>query len=640
MPVRGLLLLLIGAVLLMEQRAALAAADVAYARELIERATELQLARRPEWHKLLHYVPNHVSPGFHSLVDSPDFFLAADGKRNPQAELEATLAAFFSAEEETADRQNPQCAFVARRAWLDAQLAFDSNRLPRRECRRYNEWHAALNPAGLTLVFPSAYINNPSSMYGHTLLRVDAKDQDERTRLLAYAVNFAANTNETNGLVFAVNGLLGGYVGNFSLLPYYLKVREYSDLESRDIWEYELNLAPEEVERVLMHAWELLPAYFQYFFFDENCSYHLLRLLQVARPEFDFAAPFRWWALPSDTVKGVASQPGLLKKAVYRPALATVLRHRLSLMSQQERGIARALSTRTIRVRDARSRGAPPEREAAVLEAAHDYVNYRRASGKQDVADPAGLARELLIGRSEVEAATQTPPIGQPPVRPDQGHGSSRVTVGAGRQARRDFIELSARATYHDVLDPDEGFVRGAQIEFFDFAARHYAGGSTRLERFTPVDIISLAPSDDFFQPWSWKIAGGWRRMLVRDGGEPMVAFLEGGAGRASTALHDGLFVYSLLDAGLRVHGQLADGYGLGAGGHIGALLDPAPRWRLHAYARTMKYMAGENDQPYALGLDQRVTLGRDLAARIDLSRSRQAGRSWNAATISVLHYF
>jgi hypothetical protein len=88
-------------------------------------------------------------------------------------------------------------------------------------------------------------------MYGHTLLRIDARDQDERTRLLAYAINFAADTDEKNGLVFAVKGLLGGYPGTFSVLPYYLKVREYGDLENRDLWEYELDLSPPEVDRVL-----------------------------------------------------------------------------------------------------------------------------------------------------------------------------------------------------------------------------------------------------------------------------------------------------------------------------------------------------------------------------------------------------
>lgn len=233
--------------LLQLQTPALGATDSEYLVELVAKSKELRLAERPEWRKLLHYVPNLILPGVHGLVDRPQFYNAPDGKNNPQAELEATLASFYSDIEESNKQQNPQCMFIARYAWLKQQLAFDPTRLPQRECKRYQKWHSTLDPSGLTLIFASAYLNNPSSMYGHPLVRVDAKDQDEHTRLLAYAITFAANTDETNGLAFAVNGLFGGYPGMFSILPYYIKVREYSDFENRDLWEYQLNFSPKKL---------------------------------------------------------------------------------------------------------------------------------------------------------------------------------------------------------------------------------------------------------------------------------------------------------------------------------------------------------------------------------------------------------
>ena len=214
----------------------LAVANDDYLSELTARSQALHLHERREWNRLLHYTKNLILPGVHGLADAPRFYLAADGKTNPQAELEATLASFFSGIQETDEVQNPQCQFIARFAWLDEQLHFDPARMPRQPCKRFHAWHDALNPGGVTLIFPAAYINNPSSMYGHTLLRIDGKDQNEKTRLLAYAINYAANTNETNGIAFAVNGLFGGYPGAFSIMPYYLKVREYNDLENRDIW--------------------------------------------------------------------------------------------------------------------------------------------------------------------------------------------------------------------------------------------------------------------------------------------------------------------------------------------------------------------------------------------------------------------
>src|SRR6266849_11074234 len=149
-----------------------------YLDELIARSRELGLHQRREWQRLLHYTPNLVRPGVQSLADARRFFLAPDGKINPQSELEATLASFFSDVQETQDIQNPQCAFIARYSWLDSRLAFDPARMPKQPCKRFNEWREALNPQGVTLVFPAAYINSPASMYGHTLLRIDAKDQD------------------------------------------------------------------------------------------------------------------------------------------------------------------------------------------------------------------------------------------------------------------------------------------------------------------------------------------------------------------------------------------------------------------------------------------------------------------------------
>src|SRR3989344_9103985 len=191
--------------------------DNAYLNELVEQAREKNLAQRAEWLNLLHYKSYVYWPGVRSLADDPAFFNAPDGKTDATAELEATLAVFFSTAEETDKAQNPQCRFIARYHWLKKELHFDPARLPERPCRRFYQWRASLDPHEITLVFPAAYLNNPASMYGHTLLRIDGKGQDEQTRLLAYAISYAAGTNETSGLGFAVRGLFGGYPGVFAI---------------------------------------------------------------------------------------------------------------------------------------------------------------------------------------------------------------------------------------------------------------------------------------------------------------------------------------------------------------------------------------------------------------------------------------
>src|SRR4030067_3486104 len=119
---------IITAALLLPQDSAFGAADEqllsrhredAYLAELIAKARQLRLADRPEWRKLVHYVPNLLSSNVHGMVDGPQFYNAVDGKYNPQSELEATLASFYSDIEESDKQQNPQCLFVAPSSLLE-----------------------------------------------------------------------------------------------------------------------------------------------------------------------------------------------------------------------------------------------------------------------------------------------------------------------------------------------------------------------------------------------------------------------------------------------------------------------------------------------------------------------------------------
>ncbi len=195
------------------------AANLPYLQNLVERAEHLNLAEQREWHILLHYQPS--GSGYISEVDDPKFFVAPHGKTNPPLELAATLKAFFAPSPKTqpqeVQNQHPQCAFIARYYWLKQQLNFDSKLLPPQSCLQFEKWLARLQPDGLSLIFPTAYLNNPSSMFGHTLLRIDQAHQDEQTRLLASALNYTAVTQEKNSFVFAIKGIFGGYPGLFSI---------------------------------------------------------------------------------------------------------------------------------------------------------------------------------------------------------------------------------------------------------------------------------------------------------------------------------------------------------------------------------------------------------------------------------------
>lgn len=619
-------------------------ADNAYLAELISSAQGLNLHERPEWRTLLHYQPRLRLLAPRSLADSASFFFSPDGATNSRSELIATLTAFFSsAVEETNQHQHPQCRFIARYHWLKKELNLDPARLPPQPCPRFEAWHRALDPRGVTLVFPAAYLNNPASMYGHTFLRIDQRGGS--SQLLGHAINYAADTNETSGLVFAVRGLTGGYAGNFSVSPYYAKVGEYNDLENRDIWEYELSFTEEETDRLLMHAWELGGVRFDYYFLDENCSYHLLALLDVARPGLQLTDQFPLWVIPGDTVQTIVAQPGLVRQVAYRPARSTQIQHRQSLLSPSWVQVARNLATPGTPLDNPQLTSLSADRQAQVLDLAFEYLEYRRLRGDVPNAQAGPQLHRLLVARSKIDVSDQpVPPT--PPLRPEHGHGSSLVSLGAGAEEGRGYQALRIRPAYHDLLDPEAGYLPGAQIEFMKIELRHdNTTDDVRIEQLTFANIVSLAPRDDLLKPMSWRLDAGAKRMEMRDGERTLLAHLDLGAGLTAKA-GGGAQGYLMGEGAMLASGTLAHNHALGAGASAGLLVDMTPLWRVHVQGRGLRYFSGERHDRFEASLDQRYTLTRDLALRFETSWSEiryeseeSTGRDRRRDMVSVALY-
>ena len=612
-----------------------AASDSAYLDELVAHARGAQLANTRAWRDLVHYERGRFGRGWKSLVVSPEFFLAPQGRENPQQELEATLASFFIDREETDQVQHPQCAFIARYHWLREQLDFDPARLAPQPCRRFEDWYATIDPAQVTMVFPAAYLNSPSSMFGHTLLRVDP--HGEGTRLNSYAINYAAQTTETNGLAFAVLGLTGGYPGNFSIVPYYSKVKEYSAIENRDIWEYELNLNQAELRRLLEHAWELGPVHFDYYFFDDNCSYMLLALLDVARPGMNLTDDFDLYAIPSDTVRAVLAEEEMLSRVNYRPSNQTEIAHRAQFLDAQEQDLAMALASGTVAPGDSQMQELPGTQRGRVLDVASRYVQYR--AGETSVELRRDRYIELLRARSRIAGGETTPPVAVPASRPDEGHGSGRLAVGGGRVAGHDFAELRFRPAYHDLMDPSAGYTPGAQINFLDTTVRYEADSeSWRLHRFDLVDVFSLTPRTRLFQPISWRAQAVLERLPLR-GREDELVFVARGGGGVSYRLGDAL-VFGLLQGSIIIDDDLDRHHAFGAGPLGGLLWEITPAWKLWLSTRVEGYQ-GQADMTYREHkLEQSLTVARNLALRFSYTREGVAEAMRNTGQVGVQWYF
>jgi hypothetical protein len=465
------------------------------------------LSKHNYWLQLGHYRTAILS-NWKSEVDSEEFFLNEQGKTDPYAELQATVEAFNGKGLTIQESNAIKCQFPARFKWLKSKV---DNNWDDIDCLKLTTWQSVIEPEGITLVFPTAFMNNPSSMFGHTLLRIDAKNQTRNKELVAFAVNFAAQPDaQDNAATYAFKGLVGQYPGHFSLMPYYKKVREYNDLESRDIWEYKLNLTADEVDLVLLHLWELQSVSFDYYFIDENCSYQLLALLQLARENLDLTSAFNMHAIPSDTVAALRDNK-LLQEPNYRPAFGTKLFHFSEQLSDQN--LQSASDIKDGKKVDLSSYN--DQQKAAILEMAYEWLNFEFYDQGLSRSDIAPRLTQLLIQRSKIKSASfLTSPI-KPEISPDLGHASARL--GLSIEASKDSNErysLSYRLAYHDLLDKPAGFISGAQISFLDIEASIINNLDNRLEHFYLIDAMSLAPDNRIFTNWSWNIRTGYDRQV------------------------------------------------------------------------------------------------------------------------------
>ena len=614
------LCLAVFSVLLPAAGAASGTAPDGYLGELQRLAQEKGLARARTWEVLLHYKP--AGSGIKSLVDDPRFFNASNGSRDPEAELFATLASFFRTDVKE-DEEHPQCRFIARYTWLNEQLGFDPARLPKASCAKFDKALAAVNPRSVVLVFPNTLLNLPSSMFGHTLLRINTAYQSD---LLSHAVNYAAITGDSLGFFYVFKGIFGFYHGRYSNLPYYEKVQEYSDLEYRDIWEYHLNLTPDEAYRVFLHIWEMKEFYANYYFFDQNCSFNLLFLIEAGRPSLrltdEFYGKWRFWVIPVDTVRA-AQKFGIIDRVTYRPSRATKI---LRIASGMDAG----LKDMTFEVVDGKrtpssvlSANLPLEEKREVLDLSTELSQYRATTRKLEREQYQKQFLDILAVRSTLGTPPEDPYPIQTPMPPDQGHLSARVRTGGGYRSDSWFGEFEWRAAYHDITDLDEGYVRGAQINFMEFSFRYYFDDEKlRLHRWRVVDILSLSPWNGIFKPVSWKVNAGVEEMTLADGGDHPVPRLNAGGG-LSTAIGGTGIAYLLAETDLLASTRLEQDYALGFGGTGGIMVNITRDWKVNLWLQGLYYGMGDQHQSVTAALQQNLRFTTNTSLSLDALRER-----------------
>lgn len=446
----------------------------------IDKAIELKLYDNKDWLNLNHYKKSLLND-YKSIIVNNDFFISKNGRTNPKEELIETIKSFYDIKE--LNDNHSLCKYPARLELLNKYLHFEN--LPRAECKEYEEFFNEINPESLSIIFPTSYMNNPASMFGHTLIKINGED---KTSLNSIIINYGADTQgEISGIIFAFRGVFGLYYGFFSAMAYYRMINLYNNTENRDIWEYDLNFNKKQSIYYTKHIWELIHSKSRYYFFKQNCSYYILETLNILVDD-DLTKDFNFYTAPIETIK-LLKNKNFITDINYRPSLQK------QIQQNDNKNIKKILKNQDC-----------VDCNYNDYETAYKLLQYKKSKGKITLKDYRKTSFRILKELNNKQDNFQNKEIKQPAFSPEYGHNFTKMKL----LYNKDFLDLELKLAYHELIDSSIGFNFGSEINFFDLGLRYnYEDKDIELEKFNFLNIKSLALHDNFFKPTSFSVLFG-----------------------------------------------------------------------------------------------------------------------------------
>ncbi|EMN3673167.1 DUF4105 domain-containing protein [Acinetobacter baumannii] len=596
-------------------------------------AEQKKLDQDITWQRLMYANKNQKSE-----VTYAGYFLSENGKNNLKEELKADISALFIP---TQDNQSIRCKFPARSQWLIQQLGIQENELPQVKCSEFENWIGQIKPYKATLIYATDFMGNPSSMFGHTLLRLDPKDQ-QQLNLVSYAVNYAATVAGNDNWSYAWKGLTGQYPGEYSLMPYYRKVKEYGDFESRDLWEYELNLSPEETQFLVSHIWEMQHVSFPYYFVSDNCAYRLLGLVDLVKPESHLQEKFNYASIPMETIKAMQQQ-GLTKAPVYRPALETQLLAQAHQHGASLAKVAHQLAMKPIKESSETLKSFSPSDQAKILEMAYDdlYLQFIGRKVEESFAQP--QLRQLLALRSQIDLDKQRQEPKRPSTEPTQGHNARNVSLKLGEVQGDKFIEIGHRQAYHDLIDPQGGYRAGTQLLFLNGNAQ-WRDDHLKLEHLDLLEVNSYNPIQPFKTPLTWGFNLGWRQEAVHDGvyndeKQHGVASFNAQVGYSLADYERKYICYGQVQTYVQAGSNLDKGWRVGVGPTLGCMNQWLEKFNTVVQVE-LPYWEDQNQWNLRLNTQWQYAINSNNAIRFNWDYEKQNHLDWMKSSLGYVWFF
>lgn len=498
-----------------------AQAQAASQKEILQTAKQRGLARHPTWLKLLHYERD----GKRSVVLTDNFFLSPKGRTDPEAELTATIHAYFFPWDENADAQ-PRCRFPARYYWLSRQLPLPHYDVREESCQSLEKWALFDTVKSISLHLVSGYLGNPASTFGHAFLKLNTDSMDDQSGLFDMTLNYGALVPENEYILrYVARGLFGGYEAGFSDKYFYTQDLVYSRTEFRDIWDYRLILTDYERTLLILHIWEIVGKKFTYYFLDKNCAYRLAELLELVIEE-DLLSHGRFWYLPVELFHRLNDMDNARQKSHgikrvqsvrFIPSNQRILYHQLKMLTPDELGIFNAIVREGI---DSLSTHLPQlsmDRQMVVLDSLLAYQQYKLISEEPNPPRQRREAKDKILLTRLGLPARFMPPL-EIPELPSPAEGSRPMALGVGTALDVNdgsFLQLSWSPYKQELVGKNS--LEGDELTVLDFTVGiSQEGDKVFVDQFDLIRVLNLntlsvALVDE--NPWSWQLRVGMDRI-------------------------------------------------------------------------------------------------------------------------------
>lgn len=475
----------------------------------------------PQWQLLLHSYQGQAQ------ITDPDFLLSA-GNFSPEAEMAKTLELFH---------QNPHlafCRFPARITFLAEKLNLTLAEDKFERCPDLENFIKHVPFETIELVYASEVTSSATSMLGHIFIKVSGTNS--KGNAVAHSLAYFTEITTLNPATLIVESTMTGMPGFFSVRPFAADLKQYRDIEQRNLWQFKLSADAQNKRLLQLHIWELHQVELTYYFQSFNCATLTLEMLALLKPEI--LQERRSIVSPIDVVKAatnhqivksteiVAAKPWLFYAIAdtLPPQIKSQLDEisNIDEFSQAGNALANPLAERYLDMRLEQS------------------VSQSKISPQQ----AEDLRSRLIVDTNQtLELSHYKHPARTPQ---DTSLRTSLLQDANGSALVIDFLSAG-----HLLQGDNRQYLTESELQIAKVSvALNDKGTALQLREFTLYSTVSLAPDSAAFPVWSGEFylgfRPGWRQDLTRwSTGE-----LSGGLGK-SYRLHKDVTVYGLAGGGM-----------------------------------------------------------------------------------------